>query len=82
MLYLAFGQTFAKTHDRTYPSAEVIGTDLSPIQPSWIPPNVQFQIDDAEGDWTWEENSFDFIHIRHLTGAIKDWPRLIEQAFK
>jgi len=24
----------------TYPNAEVIGTDLSPIQPSWVPPNV------------------------------------------
>ncbi|KAH0611894.1 uncharacterized protein H6S33_009946 [Morchella sextelata] len=65
-----------------YPSAEVIGTDLSPIQPSWVPPNVHFQIDDAESDWTWEENSFDFIHLRHLSGAIKDWQKLMEQAFK
>lgn len=23
----------------SFPSAEVIGTDLSPIQPRWIPPN-------------------------------------------
>jgi hypothetical protein len=22
-----------------YPMAEVVGTDLSPIQPSWVPPN-------------------------------------------
>lgn len=24
-----------------FPSAEVIGTDLSPIQPSWVPPNLK-----------------------------------------
>ncbi|KIL85357.1 hypothetical protein FAVG1_11313 [Fusarium avenaceum] len=25
-----------------YPNAEVIGTDISPIQPSWVPPNLKF----------------------------------------
>ena len=35
-----------------YPSAEVIGTDLSPIQPKWVPPNVRFEVDDASLDWT------------------------------
>lgn len=24
-----------------YPSAEVLGLDLSPIQPTWVPPNVK-----------------------------------------
>lgn len=24
-----------------YPEAEVIGTDISPIQPSWVPPNLR-----------------------------------------
>ncbi|KAG0634483.1 S-adenosyl-L-methionine-dependent methyltransferase, partial [Tuber brumale] len=66
----------------TYPAAEVIGTDLSPIQPSWVPPNVVFQIDDAESDWTFARDSFDLIHMRHLNGGIKDWGRLIKQAFK
>lgn len=64
-----------------YPSAEVIGTDLSPIQPSWVPPNVSFQIDDAESEWTFARDSFDLIHIRHLNGGIKDWKRLIQQSF-
>ncbi|EXA29949.1 hypothetical protein FOVG_18627 [Fusarium oxysporum f. sp. pisi HDV247] len=30
-----------------YPNAEVIGTDLSPIQPDWVPPNVRFELEDA-----------------------------------
>ena len=32
-------------------SAVVTGTDLSAIQPDLVPPNVQFQISDAEDEW-------------------------------
>ncbi|KAK1540916.1 methyltransferase domain-containing protein [Colletotrichum paranaense] len=31
-----------------FPNAEVTGIDLSPIQPSWVPPNVNFEVDDVE----------------------------------
>ncbi|KAI5463650.1 S-adenosyl-L-methionine-dependent methyltransferase [Mariannaea sp. PMI_226] len=65
-----------------FPSAEVLGTDISPTQPSWVPPNLQFQIDDAQLDWTFPENHFDFIHLRYLQGAIDDWPRLYSQIYK
>ncbi|RPB11846.1 S-adenosyl-L-methionine-dependent methyltransferase [Morchella conica CCBAS932] len=65
-----------------YPSAEIIGTDLSPIQPSWVPPNVHFQIDDAESEWTFPKNYFDLVHIRHLSGAIKDWEALYTEAYR
>ncbi|KAI2376329.1 hypothetical protein LOY93_000294 [Ophidiomyces ophidiicola] len=34
-----------------FPSAEVIGNDLSPIQPSFVPPNVKFVVDDVEAEW-------------------------------
>jgi len=52
----------------------------SPIQPSWVPPSVQFFVDDAESDWTFSP-TFDYIHVRGLAGSIRDWPRLIEQAY-
>ncbi|KAH8895803.1 S-adenosyl-L-methionine-dependent methyltransferase [Thozetella sp. PMI_491] len=65
-----------------FPSAEVIGTDISATQPSWIPPNLTFQIDDAQLDWTFKEDYFDFIHIRYLQGAINDWPKLYAQVYK
>jgi len=65
----------------TYRSAEVIGTDLSPIQPTWVPPNVSFQIDDAEEPWTFKSESFDLVHIRHLNGGIKDWGNLCKQTY-
>ncbi|KAL1969252.1 hypothetical protein VTN77DRAFT_9444 [Rasamsonia byssochlamydoides] len=33
-----------------FPSAEVIGNDLSPSQPSLVPPNVKFMVDDVEDE--------------------------------
>ncbi|KAK7427003.1 hypothetical protein QQZ08_006430 [Neonectria magnoliae] len=65
-----------------FPSAEVIGTDISPTQPSWVPPNLHFQIDDAQLDWTFQPEHFDFIHIRYMQGAIDDWPALYRQVYK
>ncbi|GJD05309.1 TAM domain methyltransferase [Colletotrichum higginsianum] len=65
-----------------FPSAQVIGTDLSPIQPDWVPPNVCFEIDDATLEWTFPKNHFDFIHARTLAGAVKDWPALLRQCYE
>ncbi|KAL6722045.1 hypothetical protein ACLMJK_001150 [Lecanora helva] len=63
-----------------FQSSEIIGTDLSPTQPSWVPANVKFEIDDAEETWTFQ-HKFDFIHARYLAAAIVDWPKLMRQAF-
>jgi ubiquinone/menaquinone biosynthesis C-methylase UbiE len=65
-----------------FPSAEIIGTDLSPTQVTDALPNVRFEVDDASSEWTYPANSFDFVHIRGLTGCIPDWPYLYEQCFK
>ncbi|KAJ5279155.1 hypothetical protein N7478_004527 [Penicillium angulare] len=66
-----------------FPSAEIIGTDLSPIQPSWVPPNCRFYIDDAESDWTFTPGeAFDYIHARTLGGGIGDWQKLTRQALQ
>jgi hypothetical protein len=65
-----------------FPTAKVIGTDISAVQPSWIPPNCCFQIDDAQLDWTFKKSSFDLVHIRNLFGGIDDWPKLYRQAFE
>lgn len=64
-----------------YPSAEVIGTDISPIQSPWVPINVKFMIDDCLQDWTWPENHFDLIHIRCMYGCIPDYDELYKKAF-
>jgi len=64
-----------------YPSAEILGVDLSPIQPRLVPPNVKFEVDDAESPWTYS-TPFDFIHSRYMVAAIEDWPGLIKRAFQ
>ncbi|KAK7416831.1 hypothetical protein QQZ08_011854 [Neonectria magnoliae] len=64
-----------------YPSAKVLGFDISAVQPSWVPPNCSFQIDDAQLDWTFKPNEYDFIHMRYLYGAIDNWDKLYRQAF-
>lgn len=60
----------------------MIGTDISAVQPGWVPPNCVFQIDDAQLDWTFREDYFDLVHTRYLYGAIDDWPRFYEQAYR
>jgi SAM-dependent methyltransferase len=65
-----------------FPSAEVIGTDLSPTQPPWVPPNVKFELDDAEKLWSFPDNHFDYIHMRLMMGSIKDWQALYRQVHR
>ncbi|KAL3424472.1 methyltransferase domain-containing protein [Phlyctema vagabunda] len=64
-----------------HPSAEILGIDLSPTQPSMVPPNVRFEIDDIEKPWTFHDN-FDLIHSRFMAAAIADWPVYVAQAYK
>lgn len=63
------------------PSAQVIGTDLSPIQPERVPPNVSFLVDDAESVWNFDGKRFDFIHARMLCLGMHDWGRFIQQCY-
>ncbi|KAG6163487.1 hypothetical protein E4U51_005676 [Claviceps purpurea] len=65
-----------------FPNASVTGTDISPCQPQWVPPNVHFEVDDASLEWTWNENHFDFIHIRYIVGGIQDWTALFKEAYR
>lgn len=51
-----------------YPSARVIGVDLSSIQPTAVPPNLEFQIIDADEGWDFNER-FDLIHTRLMNGV-------------
>ncbi|KAL4790674.1 S-adenosyl-L-methionine-dependent methyltransferase [Aspergillus venezuelensis] len=64
-----------------YPSARVTGVDLSPIQPSFVPPNCIFEIDDVTLPWTYPANQFDFIHIRELFGCIPDWDEFFRNCY-
>lgn len=55
-----------------HPEATVIGIDLSPIQPSWIPPNLKFEVDDYNMDWL-DQDKYDLVHARELLGTVPSW---------
>lgn len=77
-IYLTSISEFADAH----PSSQVIGVDLSPIQPPFVPPNCKFEVDDVIKDFTYPDNYFDYIHIRSMTGCIPDWVQFHRKALK
>ncbi|SPO05860.1 uncharacterized protein DNG_08548 [Cephalotrichum gorgonifer] len=62
------------------PSAHVIGIDLSPIQPYYAPPNVEWKIDDLEAEWPAAYREADFIHARNFLPTISNPAKLISTA--
>lgn len=47
-----------------------------------VPPNLKFHVDDIEAEWGYENTPFDFIHGRYLAASVKDFPRLVKQAYE
>ena len=64
-----------------YPSASVLGIDLSPVQPDWVPPNLKFEVDDFESEWTFGSDRFDLIYARQLLCSVSDYPLLYRRIF-
>ncbi|KAL1894905.1 hypothetical protein Sste5346_005592 [Sporothrix stenoceras] len=63
-----------------FPESHIIGTDLSPIQPDFIPPNCTFEVDDAEDEWSFDQ-PFDYIHGRALVSCFRNPATVIHSAF-
>jgi trans-aconitate methyltransferase len=47
ILDVGCGTGMGRRYRDKYQSAAIVGVDESPIQPHWVPPNVQFEIDDV-----------------------------------
>jgi SAM-dependent methyltransferase len=67
---------FAQEH----PGASVVGTDLSPIQPAYIPTNCQFFIEDCEDEWFFSQK-FDLIHGRALLSCFSKPRKVMASIF-
>ncbi|GAB1318250.1 Methyltransferase [Madurella fahalii] len=63
-----------------HPQSEVIGVDLSPIQPTFVPANCSFEVDDLEKEWTWSK-PFDFIFCRMPIGSFISFPDIIKKSY-
>ena len=64
-----------------HPESTIYGVDLSPIQPSFVPVNVRFEIDDLEQPWTFSVK-FDFIYCRMMVASFANWPGFFSQCFE
>ncbi|KAF6831670.1 methyltransferase domain-containing protein [Colletotrichum musicola] len=63
-----------------HPEAEVLGNDLSAVEPCFVPPNVTFEVDDLEEEWTFSR-PFDFIHSRVMSSSIDDWKLYLRRCY-
>lgn len=46
-----------------------------------VPPNLRFEIDDIEDEWTFSR-PFDYIHSRFMTAGIRDWKLFLQRCFE
>ncbi|KAK1729382.1 S-adenosyl-L-methionine-dependent methyltransferase [Colletotrichum acutatum] len=63
-----------------HPEAEILGIDLSAPQQEFVPPNVRFEIDDIEEEWTYSE-PFNYIHSRFMNASIANWKEYLKKCY-
>ncbi|KAH7328376.1 S-adenosyl-L-methionine-dependent methyltransferase [Stachybotrys elegans] len=68
-----------------YPESEVLAIDVSPhVIPAYSPPNLEYQVDDLNGRFTFQSNYFDVVHSQMMAGAIHSnrWRSYIRDIFR
>ncbi|VDB83046.1 unnamed protein product [Peniophora sp. CBMAI 1063] len=63
-----------------FPHAEVLGVDLAPLQPQWVPANCTFELCDLDTFCLpYESNSFDVVHARNIIAGISNYPHFVHE---
>lgn len=65
---------------RQHPESQVVGTDLSLIQPAKYPANCTFIREDIEEDWI-HEQPYDYVHWRLMCTAFGDHRAVIQKVY-
>lgn len=68
-----------------YPDSEVLGIDISPhMIPENPPDNMELQVDDLNGRFTFKPNHFDLVHSQMLAGGIhaNRWRSYLRDIFR
>ncbi|KAK6065900.1 methyltransferase [Seiridium cupressi] len=68
---------FAEEH----PESNVVGSDLTPIQPPTRVSNLSFVTEDAEEPWVYD-HKFDYIHARYVYTCFDNPRAVIKSAFE
>jgi ubiquinone/menaquinone biosynthesis C-methylase UbiE len=73
---------WANEFARQNPTSNVVGSDLSLIQPEENkPPNCSFVQEDAEDSWIVHQVSYDYIHLRFVHTCFDNPRAVIKSAF-
>ena len=64
-----------------HPEADVLGNDLSPIQPEYVPANCRFEIDDIDDTWVYN-HQFDYVHGRYVISFLTDPAGLFKKIYE
>ncbi|KAI6045759.1 S-adenosyl-L-methionine-dependent methyltransferase [Pisolithus marmoratus] len=63
-----------------FPTAEVIGVDLAPLQPREVPENCTFELCDLDQFFLpYPSEHFDVIHARFMHTGISNYPRFLNE---
>ncbi|KAL7808053.1 S-adenosyl-L-methionine-dependent methyltransferase [Trichoderma aethiopicum] len=68
-----------------YPDAEVVGLDISPhMVPEEMPNNLDLQVDDLNGEFTFPSNYFNVVHSQMMAGGIHAtrWPSYLQDMYR
>ncbi|GKT41647.1 secondary metabolism regulator laeA [Colletotrichum spaethianum] len=65
-----------------FPGASVVGTDLSPMQPNAVPPNLRFYIDDAEDDDWLLGDGYGFVYLRSVAPVLRRLDRVLDRTYE
>ncbi|KAI9824110.1 MAG: hypothetical protein M1832_002180 [Thelocarpon impressellum] len=74
---LLSGERAKEEAERLNLQHQIIGIDISPhLKPDETPPNLWLQLDDLNRAFTFQHNTFDFVHSRLVANGINKarWP--------
>ncbi|KAI8338600.1 S-adenosyl-L-methionine-dependent methyltransferase [Chlamydoabsidia padenii] len=70
---------------KDYPNCQLTGVDLSDVFPTNIQSsNIDFKVGNVVAGLPYDDNTFDFIHVRFLIAALREdeWPIVLKELFR
>ncbi|KAK2460438.1 hypothetical protein APHAL10511_007603 [Amanita phalloides] len=64
---------------RQFRQVQFIGVDIVPIATTYPPRNVRFEMHDINEHLRWADGTFDLIHARDISMAIRNWPVMVRE---
>ncbi|GJE98664.1 S-adenosyl-L-methionine-dependent methyltransferase [Phanerochaete sordida] len=63
-----------------FPNVRFDGIDIVPISTRAPPRNVFIEMADINEPWRWQPHTFDFVHARSVSMAVRDYAGMLDQA--